>query len=580
MPSPPLSARLVQAATSPALAMLIGLPFATDPAHAVQTTRQVHVDDNSAAPGQQRIEKADDGLFTVTYRHKNNGRRPELTERFRLAPDATFSEHHVEGLSTMGAQLDEHCGRQGEPAEWRPTSERGGAALAGPARAAEQVDSAGVGGHRGPGAARRWPHGAAARQHLSRRPLDELVLAQGGATRRVQLVLQTGLGLQPAFMWASTGPAPRLFAFGGHGSEIFIEDGWHSSRAALNARQLTAQKAVLRDTALSLRHPLPGLFDLHGHVGRWEGSRNLAAGVTTVRGMGKPTLQGMLDETAAGTLLSPQIVRCGFLDGKSPFSSSFGFTISTLAEARGAVDWSARRGYPQLKIYNSFPKDLLRETVACAYACAHRRGMRVSGYVPAFMRVEEVLEQGFDEIQHINQPLLDFLVTPTTDTRAVERFRLPAAKRAGLDFDSRPVPDFIALSGRYQTVIDPTLATFDFIQQRDGEMSAPCAAVADHLLPDIQRGLRVGEFPIPDDATAERYRASCAKVVDFVGRLYRAGVPLVAGTDACAGITLAGELALYVKAGLTPAQVLQIATLNGATHTRTLAVSAWASWPT
>ena len=171
--------------------------------------------------------------------------------------------------------------------------------------------------------------------------------------------------------------------------------------------------------------------------------------------------------------------------------------------------------------------------------------------------------------------LLDFLVTPTTDTRAVERFRLPADKRAGLDFDSRPVPDFIALSGRYQTVIDPTLATFDFIQQRDGEMSAPCAAVADHLPPDIQRGLRVSEFPIPDDATAERYRASCAKVVDFVGRLYRAGVPLVAGTDACAGITLAGELALYVKAGLTPAQVLQIATLNGATHTRTLAVSAW-----
>ncbi|MBC7734535.1 MAG: hypothetical protein H7306_22015, partial [Bacteriovorax sp.] len=62
MPSPPLSARLVQAATSPALATLIGLPFATGPAHAVQTTRQVHVDDNLAAPGQQRVEEADDGL--------------------------------------------------------------------------------------------------------------------------------------------------------------------------------------------------------------------------------------------------------------------------------------------------------------------------------------------------------------------------------------------------------------------------------------------------------------------------------------------------------------------------------------
>ena len=45
----------------------------------------------------------------------------------------------------------------------------------------------------------------------------------------------------------------------------------------------------------------------------------------------------------------------------------------------------------------------------------------------------------------------------------------------------------------------------------------------------------------------------------------------MAGTDAWAGITLAGELALYVQAGLTPSQVLQIATLNGATYTRTLA---------
>ena len=132
------------------------------------------------------------------------------------------------------------------------------------------------------------------------------------------------------------------------------------------------------------------------------------------------------------------------------------------------------------------------------------------------------------------------------------------------------MPDFIALSGRYQTVIDPTLATFDFIQQRDGEMSAPCAAVADHLLPDIPRGLRVGEFPIPDDATAARYEKSYQKMIEFVGRMYRAGIPIVAGTDAIPGFTLQRELELYVQAGMTPAQALQVATLNGARYTRTL----------
>lgn len=60
-------------------------------------------------------------------------------------------------------------------------------------------------------------------------------------------------------------------------------------------------------------------------------------------------------------------------------------------------------------------------------------------------------------------------------------------------------------------------------------------------------------------------------LVDFVGRLHRAGVPIGAGTDAFAGFTLHAALALYVQAGLSPAEALQIATRNGARFTRTSA---------
>jgi imidazolonepropionase-like amidohydrolase len=59
-------------------------------------------------------------------------------------------------------------------------------------------------------------------------------------------------------------------------------------------------------------------------------------------------------------------------------------------------------------------------------------------------------------------------------------------------------------------------------------------------------------------------------MVNFVGRMYRAGVPIVAGTDGLPGFTLQRELALYVQAGMTPAQALQVATLNGARYSRTL----------
>jgi Amidohydrolase family len=611
-----------------ALALVLGITGVAPAAQAAQTLRYVFINDNLGTPGRQVVEQADDGLVTVTYIYKNNGRGPEQTERYRLADDGTFSEYHVTGLTEMGASVDEHFERKGDAAEWRSTTDQGRATLKGPALyvplngslAPLSVAIAAL-AKRADGVMPLLPNGT-----LRHKTIDEVEVERDGQRQRVRLIAQTGIGLQPWLFWATTGAAPRLFASADLSGELFIEEGWQANRALLEARQASAEQALLRDRATRLRHPmpgltvlrnarvfdsktarlgeasdvymlrgritavlpagspvreadneidaagrvlLPGLFDMHAHVWRWDGGLNLAAGVTTVRDMGNnnAALQRLLDDREAGAVLQPQIVPCGFLEGRSPFSSSNGITISTLAEARSAVDWYAQRGYPQLKIYNSFPKELVADTVAYA----HSRGMRVSGHVPAFMRAQEVVEQGFDEVQHINQVMLNFLVAPTTDTRTLERFTLPADQVAGLDFDSRPVQDFIALLRKRKTVIDPTLAAFNFVQQRDGELSKPFATVADHVPPDVKRSFYTGGLKIPDEETAVRYRRSYAKMVEFVGRLYRAGVPLVAGTDDWAGITLPGELALYVQAGLTPAQVLQIATLNGATYTRTLA---------
>ena len=121
------------------------------------------------------------------------------------------------------------------------------------------------------------------------------------------------------------------------------------------------------------------------------------------------------------------------------------------------------------------------------------------------------------------------------------------------------------------TVIDATLATFDFLRQRDGDVPQMLAAVFEHLPIDVQRNRRVGQMKIPDAATAARYEKSYAKMIEFVGRLYHAGIPLVAGTDEIAGFALQRELELYVQAGLTPSQALQVATWNGAKYSRTLA---------
>jgi Amidohydrolase family len=603
---------------------LVMLPGAVG---AAETIEYLALVDGGKQAGHQTVVHGDDGVTRVDFLFKDNGRGPELKEEYVLASDGTFATYAVKGTSTFGAPVDESFRVENGVAIWKSTSDAGeqpltaGAAyspLGGSPQSLAVAFSAL--GRRADGKLPLIPSGT-----LTMRTVTEVEVVKDAEARKVQLVMLTGTGFTPTFFWASVGPQPRMFAFIFPGYLQLIESGWQANGPALEARQKEAEADALSDLQRRLSHPLrgttlirnarvfdsehamlgpasdlllangrivsisgggeetarvehivdaggrvllPGLFDMHGHIDAWQGGLHLAAGVTTVRDMGNDnaTLQQLMTDERDGRRMSPSIVAAGFLEGESPMSARNGFVVSDLAGAKQAVDWYARHGYPQIKIYNSFPKEILRETVAYA----HSRDMRVSGHIPVFLRAQDAIDMGYDEIQHINQVLLNFLVDDTTDTRTLERFYLPAKRIADMNFDAKPVQDYIALLAKNQIAIDPTLATFDFIRQRPGEMSQAFAAVADHMPPDVQRGFKVAEFDIPDDATAARYNKSYDKMVDFVGRMYRAGVPILAGTDGLAGFTLQRELELYVKAGMTPAQALQIATWTGAKYARVL----------
>ncbi|MES2322062.1 MAG: amidohydrolase family protein [Pseudomonadota bacterium] len=602
-----------------AVAATLGLPAAA----ATTTVRYDITMESGKRIGEQVVERDDDGLTRVRFGYKNNGRGPDLVEQFRVAPDGTMSEYTVKGNSTFGAVVEDKFESKDGKASWRSTTEQGGrdnaaGAMYVPLNSSLEVASVAITAlaARPGGALPLLPSGS-----LSQRKLDETRVSVGGKTVAVQLIAQTGLGLSPQFYWATTDEKPRLFALVIPGYMTIAEAGWDSVGKHLGERQKIAEAKLLTDLAGRLqkklngltvirnarvfdsdkavlgapsdvyvlrgrvtavlpagspvrgavgeidaagRIMLPGLFDMHGHVGRWEGGLNLAAGVTTVRDMGNDnaTLQEVIDETADGRLLGPQIVPTGFLEGESPYSANLGFVVKDLPAAKNAIDWYAEHGYPQLKVYNSFPKAILKEAVAYA----HQRGMRVSGHIPAGLRAHEALDAGYDEINHINQVMLNFLATPETETRTLERFVLPSEKTAGLDFGSKTVQSFIARLKMKGTVVDPTLATFAFLKQKDGDINTPFAAIAEHMPPDVKRGFHVGTMKIADDATLKRYEKSYAKMVDFVGLLYKAGVPIVAGTDEMAGFTLHAELEMLVKAGLTPAQAIQVATKNGAKY--------------
>jgi len=66
-------------------------------------------------------------------------------------------------------------------------------------------------------------------------------------------------------------------------------------------------------------------------------------------------------------------------------------------------------------------------------------------------------------------------------------------------------------------------------------------------------------------APAEALAMVTDVLVKLVGGLHRAGVPILAGTDVgVPGHTLHRELELYVKAGLTPLEAIQAATITPA----------------
>jgi hypothetical protein len=574
------------------------------------------------ATGEQTTTVTDDGRIAVDFAYVDNGRGPKLHEEMTLDSSGQFIRYRVTGKSTFGAPVDEWFDYADGKARWKSNADSGERAgkldglyvpletsyepLAVIARALLQLPDKSTAA---------YPSGT-----LSITKLHAATLQSESRRVDVELYALFGMYVSPTLIWLRADGTRSFFAavYPGYGT---IEAGWESHTDELVRWQQDAERELLRGLAKRLSHRfegpilirsvrvfdsdtaamrgpfdvyvfrgrivsiaapgsaardpaaiiegegrslLPGLFDMHGHEWRWNAMLQIANGVTTVRDMGNDNrgLEELITDIERGSVVGPRIVPLGFIEGNSPYASRGGIVIDSVDEGKAAIDWYAQRGRRQIKLYNS----IRPEWVEPLAAYAHAKGLRVGGHVPAFMRAEDAVRAGYDEIQHINQVMLNFLVKPGDDTRTLVRFYLVGDNAADIDLDSPSARAFVQLLVSRGTVIDATAATFEpMFTQMQSQPNPAFAKIASHVPPQLQRQWLSNSMDV-NPANVARYRASYAKMLELLRRLHDAGVPLVAGTDDIAGFTLHRELEIYAQSGIPAGEVVQIATRNAAKH--------------
>ncbi|MBV8891890.1 MAG: amidohydrolase family protein [Acidobacteria bacterium] len=294
----------------------------------------------------------------------------------------------------------------------------------------------------------------------------------------------------------------------------------------------------------------------------------VANGITGVRDMGgdlEPLKQWRAD-IASGKMIGPRMLISGpMLDGPVPqFPSSV--PIRTAAEARGAVEELTKGGADFIKIQSLIPRD----GYFAAAEEARKLHMTFVGHVPDAVRAVEASNAGQKSIEHLTGV---FEGCSTAEYELMKQPRGPGRGRFLSTYDRARAKALIALFVKNHTWQVPTL-----YWERGEWIIEQTNAGPDPLEKYAPVAWKKRTWPMftsditkhwSTDPLSDRKKFVQSEF-EMVGEMNRAGVPILAGTDAAAGVrvypgfSLHEELGLLRQAGLSTMQVLQAATSSPA----------------
>ena len=301
-------------------------------------------------------------------------------------------------------------------------------------------------------------------------------------------------------------------------------------RALAAAAVCWAALLACRRGASPARDAAPaGLADAHVHLS-YEGPAALdslvAHGVTVVRDCGGDLaeLARWRREIAAGTRRGPRLYIAGpVLDGPKE-GARYRLTVVTPEEAERAVDSLAAAGVDFLKTHNAIPPAAFFAVVRRA----RQRGLKVAAHLPRGVAAWVAADSGVGSIEHMAESMVQSPIYAglASDAQgAVAWWRSPAG-------DS-----MMTRLARTGVFVTPTLVYFE-------------ATIATGRTPEIRAGR---ERLLPE-------------LVELTGRLHRAAVPLLVGSDVAGpatahvpGASVLREMELLRRAGIPEAAVREAA---------------------
>lgn len=339
---------------------------------------------------------------------------------------------------------------------------------------------------------------------------------------------------------------------------------------------------------------IPGLWDMHAHPDDPElwpvnpPAREkeslltllIANGVTGIRDMGGDLklLQSWRNRVGAGTMIGPHIKACGpLLDGPKPMWPG-SIAISNEEQARQAVRDLKRQRADFVKVYSLLP----REVYFAIADEAKKLKIPFAGHVPNSVTPAEASDAGQASEEHLLQ-----MVESCSDRDAVKK-KLDELRETGATpvehrrayietmlatYDEKKAEALIAKFAKNNTWVTPTVvvwhtnASFEEEKAKYAErMKYLPRYIREYWDPKNNGHLKNRS---PDRLAAEKKLVK--KYLELIGAMQRAGVKLMTGSDFGAnpllfpGWGVHDEMALLVKAGLTPMEAIQAATKNPTT---------------